>query len=70
MFKKFIHYLQSLRCKHKWEVHDEYTIAVFTDYQYLFNIMPNTPNVPEYKVRKIILRCSECGDMKEKEFKI
>jgi hypothetical protein len=67
MFKKFIHYLQSLRCKHTWEIYDMYTAAVFTDYQYLFNIMPNRP---EYKVKKIILRCSECGDMKEKEFKI
>ena len=67
MFKKFIQYLQSLRCTHKWEIHDEYTIAVFTDYQYLFNIMPNRPS---YHINKVILRCSKCGDMKEKEFKI
>lgn len=67
MLKKFIHYLQSLRCKHKWEIHDEYIIAVFTDYQCLFNVMPD---IPAYRVKKIILRCSKCWDMKEKEFKI
>ena len=69
MLWRFIKWLIGSSCSHDWAIHEERTIAVCEEDVYM--IFRDLSDVPiAYYEKSVILRCSKCGDMKHKKFKM
>jgi hypothetical protein len=65
----FIKWLIGSSCSHYWVIHEEKTSAVCEESSYM--IFRGLSDVPiSYYEKSVILRCSKCGDMKHKKFKM
>lgn len=71
MLTKLKHWISSLFCIHQWDIYEEHIIAVYDTWGFETDeeLRLKMKRPPSYRLKKIILRCKKCGDLKSRVFK-
>jgi hypothetical protein len=71
MLTKLKHWLSSLFCIHQWDIYEEHIISVYDTWGFETDeeLRLKMKRPPSYHLKKIILRCKKCGDLKSRVFK-
>lgn len=62
-----LNWIKSLFCNHKWETIHKRETSVFDEFSTNYDY---EHDIPVHKIITYTLRCTKCGDIKVKKFKI